>query len=197
MRLLTLIFASVISSIALYYANRNAKRILMTFFRDISRYKARKRLYGNSAALIPLLFGKEDDVDLLVDPGSDDFTMTIEQLLDMNGSTDTTPVYISVKGNIYDVSSARAMYGPGGSYHGFAGRDATRGFATGCLETECMVSSIDGLTDSELKEIDRWVELYHNHDKYTYVGRLVTVDPLDSVVSDAIRGMAGDPMVEL
>jgi predicted heme/steroid binding protein len=159
----------------------------MKFFRDLSRYKARKRLYGNSAALIPLLFGKEDNVDLLVDPGSDDFTMTIEQLSEMNGSTNETPVYLSVKGNIYDVSSARAMYGPGGGYHGFAGRDATRAFATGCLETECMVSSIDGLTESELKEIDRWVELYHNHDKYTYVGRLMFVDPVDSIVTNEMR----------
>jgi len=39
----------------------------------------------------------------------------------------------------------------------------------------------------ELKEIDRWVELYETHDKYTFVGYLVddpVVEILESVGFD-------------
>jgi len=31
----------------------------------------------------------------------------------------------------------------------------------------------DGLNEKELKEIDRWIELYETHDKYKFVGKLV------------------------
>ena len=45
--------------------------VLMRFFRDLSRSKARKRLYGdNQHALMPMLLGKEDSIleDLSVFP---------------------------------------------------------------------------------------------------------------------------------
>lgn len=38
-----------------------------------------------------------------------------------------------MNGTIYDVSSNPSTYGPGGPYHVFAGRDATRAFVTGCF----------------------------------------------------------------
>lgn len=43
------------------------------------------------------------------------------------------PVYLAINGTIYDVSNGRHIYGPGGSYHFFAGVDAARGFVTGCF----------------------------------------------------------------
>lgn len=33
----------------------------------------------------------------------------------------------------------------------------------------------------ELKEIDRWLELYETHDKYTFVGHLVD-DPVNDIL---------------
>jgi hypothetical protein len=42
----------------------------------------------------------------------------------------------------------------------------------------------------ELKEIDRWVELYETHDKYTFVGHLVdnpVDDILDSVEEESVE----------
>jgi predicted heme/steroid binding protein len=46
------------------------------------------------------------------------------------------PIYLSINGTIFDVSASPHTYGPGGSYHVFAGRDATRAFVTGCFQTD-------------------------------------------------------------
>jgi hypothetical protein len=43
---------------------------------------------------------------------------------------------LAINGTIYDVSNGRKHYGPGGSYHFFAGADASRGFVTGCFDTD-------------------------------------------------------------
>eukprot|EP01038_Epipyxis_sp_PR26KG_P008194 gene8194-11084_t len=162
------------------------KLILMKFFRNLVRHKARKRLYGKSgSALIPLLLGKEKPLIIRKD-GENTETITIEELAQMNGQTEDTPLYISIRNRVYDVSAARKMYGPGKSYHVFVGRDATRAFATGCTKEECMLSSIDGLTSEQLHEIDRWIELYETHDKYKYIGKLIS-DPVNSLVDKEVE----------
>lgn len=196
MKAITLLFSAIVSSIAVYFASKHANRYLMRFFRDLSRYKSRKRLYGNNAALIPILMGQEEPVELKPEPGTEDFTMTAEQLAEMDGRTEDTPIYLAISGNIYDVSAARHMYGPKGGYHGFVGRDSTRAFANGCLEEHCMTASTEGLTENEMKQVARWLELYHNHDKYKYVGRLV-VDPVEEVLKEIdLDAEAAAPVVD-
>ena len=196
MRIFSFLFASLLSGLTVYLFRKQVNLSLMRFFRNLSRYKARKRLYGNEAALIPLLMGQEKDViaaETLLSTHSPqeeeevDFYMTAEQLASMNGATESTPLYLCIKGRIYDVSTARDTYGPGTEYYVFIGKDATRAFATGCLEPECVISSTEGLSEEELKEIDRWVDLYQNHDKYQYVGKLLASDPIDSVVDQEIE----------
>lgn len=59
--------------------------------------------------------------------------LTDEQLALYNGTDPNLPVYLALNGTIYDVSAGRRTYGPGGSYHVFAGKDAARGFVTGCF----------------------------------------------------------------
>ena len=58
---------------------------LSRFFRNLSRYKSRKRVLGNEQALIPLILGTETeqavDFENLQDDG---FTMTPESLRAMN-----------------------------------------------------------------------------------------------------------------
>ena len=48
---------------------------------------------------------------------------TIEQLREFDGSNDK-PIYIALRGEVYDVSSASDFYGEGSGYHCFAGREA-------------------------------------------------------------------------
>ena len=56
-------------------------------------------------------------------------------------------------------------------------KDATRAFCTGCLEPACLIASTRGLSPSQIKEADRWIELYEHHDKYKLVGQIRKPQP--------------------
>ena len=86
---------------------------------------------------------------------------------------------------MYDVSRGKTFYGPGRSYHHYVGRDATRSFATGCTEPECLTSSLVGLSETQKQEAYRWLELYEHHDKYAFVGK-IRVDPVHDLVEQAL-----------
>lgn len=58
------------------------------------------------------------------------------QLTLYNGTDQDLPILLAVNGTIYDVSASPHLYGPGGSYSFFSGRDATRAFVTGCFDTD-------------------------------------------------------------
>lgn len=147
----------------------------MKLARDLSRVKARQRRFGQKGALMPVLFGQEEPLPLGdADAG---VALTLEELAEYDGrelpgTNGNAPLFLSVRGRIYDVTAGAAFYGPGRSYHKLVGKDATRAFCTGCLEPECLISSVKGLTDLQQKEAERWVELYEHHDKYKLVGRL-------------------------
>lgn len=60
------------------------------------------------------------------------------ELTKYDGSDPTKPIYLALNGTIYDVSVSPQTYGPGGSYHFFAGRDAARAFLTGCFAEDAV-----------------------------------------------------------
>ncbi|KAK3064576.1 hypothetical protein LTS18_005945, partial [Coniosporium uncinatum] len=62
--------------------------------------------------------------------------LTDAELRMYDGTDVTKPIYLALNGSVYDVSASRHTYGPGGSYHFFAGRDAARAFVTGCFEED-------------------------------------------------------------
>jgi predicted heme/steroid binding protein len=67
-----------------------------------------------------------------------DVHLTDAELTAYDGSDPTKPIYLAINGTIYDVSSSPTTYGPGGSYHFFAGRDAARAFLTGCFAEDAV-----------------------------------------------------------
>ncbi|KHO01860.1 Cytochrome b5 [Metarhizium album ARSEF 1941] len=85
--------------------------------------------------------------------------LTERELLAYDGSDAAKPLYLAINGTIYDVSSNRRMYGPGGSYSVFAGRDAARGFVTGCF-AEDRTADLRGLEDMFLPIDDPDVDKY-------------------------------------
>ncbi len=168
------------------------KLILMRLARDVSRYKSRARLdqtQGGIIALSKIISGNDEMPSLQFDDHTSGISMTIEELKEYDGrkSTDgtTVPLYLAIKGRIYDVSAGAEYYGPGRSYHHFVGRDASRAFATGCCKGECLISSLKGLAPALIKEVDRWVELYEYHDKYKFVGLLIE-DPVEKALENSI-----------
>ncbi|PYI07159.1 heme/steroid binding domain protein [Aspergillus sclerotiicarbonarius CBS 121057] len=62
--------------------------------------------------------------------------LTPAELSLYNGTDPTLPIYLSVNGTIFDVSANPLVYGAGGHYNFFTGRDATRAFVTGCFKED-------------------------------------------------------------
>lgn len=146
---------------------------MMRLFRDLSRAKARRRRFGQHNALMPLLMQSEEPLPLA--DASLGLGITLEELAEYDGrmlpdSSERAPLFLAIHGRIYDVSAGWGFYGPGQTYHKLVGKDATRAFCTGCLEPACLVPNTDGLTEKQLREAYRWIELYEQHDKYKLVG---------------------------
>jgi predicted heme/steroid binding protein len=143
--------------------------VLMRVFRDLSRYKTQARLYGGSNALmIAVMTGTEEKL-VIPETTDDGMKFTLEELNHFDG-IGGVPIYLAIMGRVYDVSTGAAFYGPARSYHHYAGKDATRSYATGCVKPECLVGSMVGLTELQKREAYRWLELYEYHDKYKFLG---------------------------
>ncbi|KAJ5948310.1 hypothetical protein N7466_001325 [Penicillium verhagenii] len=132
-------------------------------------------------------------------------SLTPAQLSLYDGSDESRPIYVAVNGSIFDVSANPGMYGPGGGYHFFAGRDATRAFVTGCFKDD-LTPDLSGveemflpvedvehetLTSAEkkvrreremrhakaeiAKTVARWEGFFGNSKKYFRAGKVVGV----------------------
>ncbi|KAK4153484.1 cytochrome b5-like heme/steroid binding domain-containing protein [Chaetomidium leptoderma] len=106
-------------------------------------------------------------------------TFTPHTLLPYNGEKDM-PVYLAVRGRVFDVTRGRNFYGPGGPYANFAGRDASRGLACGSFDEEMLTKDLDGPLDrleglgaAEMEALQGWEERFE--EKYMVVGKLVAV----------------------
>ncbi|KAK7403155.1 Dihydrodipicolinate synthase [Neonectria punicea] len=111
-------------------------------------------------------------------------TYTPRTLLPFSGKDDT-PVYLAVRGRIFDVSRGRNFYGPGGPYSNFAGRDASRGLACGSFDEDMLTEDLDGpldklegLDSGQLEALQGWEERFL--EKYEVVGRLMSVDDYEA-----------------
>ncbi|EKM80250.1 hypothetical protein AGABI1DRAFT_113450 [Agaricus bisporus var. burnettii JB137-S8] len=98
-------------------------------------------------------------------------------LAQYDGSDPNKPIYLAIGGVVYDVTKSSA-YRPGGSYHVFAGADASRAFATTCLDQDHATHDLRGLSAAELESMQNWKVFYRDHKDYFRVGR-VTHKPVD------------------
>lgn len=88
------------------------------------------------------------------------------------------PVYLAVRGRVFDVTSGRNFYGPGGPYENFAGRDASRGLSLHSFDEDVLTKDLDGpldtlegLDEEAMDSLRGWEERFES--KYLVVGRLV------------------------
>lgn len=99
-----------------------------------------------------------------------DLRLTPEQLAKHDGSTGL-PIYIAIKGVIYDVSANSDMYIKGKAYNVFCGKDCSRALATSVLDPSQCIPDTEGLDAESLQTLDKWVEFYKK--KYPVVGTVV------------------------
>ncbi|XP_043273279.1 neuferricin [Venturia canescens] len=80
-------------------------------------------------------------------------------------------LYLSIIGNIFDVTAGAKHYGPGATYHLFTGRDASLAFVTGEFEEGSLSDDISSLSNLQLKSIKTWIKFYNEN--YIYKGKLI------------------------
>ncbi|EAN98494.1 hypothetical protein TcYC6_0121530 [Trypanosoma cruzi] len=98
---------------------------------------------------------------------------------------DEAPIYISVKGVVYDCSAAAEFYGPGASYHVFAGKEVSRCLAKMLISDEEANAGWCNLTEEHREALDEWSAKYN--EKYPVVGRFLPDDQFEE------RGAAMEP----
>ncbi|KAK6625113.1 hypothetical protein RUM43_005404 [Polyplax serrata] len=96
---------------------------------------------------------------------------TSDELKSYNGEKGSKGTYLSILGDVYDVSKGQRHYGPGGPYHVFAGRDASRSFVTGNFDSDTQVDDVLDLSNNELLSLRDWSKFYKK--EYDYKGKLI------------------------
>ncbi|TKY74812.1 steroid-binding protein 3 [Spatholobus suberectus] len=94
--------------------------------------------------------------------------LTPQQLSQYNGTDSSKPIYVAVKGRVYDVTTGKSFYGPGGAYAMFAGKDASRALAKMSKNDDDISPSLDGLSDKEIGVLNDWENKFQA--KYPVVG---------------------------
>lgn len=127
---------------------------------------------------------------------------TSDELWKYNGKKGSPGIYLAIFGEVFDVSKGSQHYAEDKSYHGFAGRDATRSFSTGDFTEEGLTDDVMGLPPKEIKSLKEWALFYHK--EYIYKGKLIGRyynskgekteyhEKVDTLVQQAIDDMAAE-----
>ncbi|KAM4814944.1 neudesin isoform 2-T2 [Thomomys bottae] len=90
---------------------------------------------GLVAALVPgLLAAGAGQAPRPAERGPPVRLFTEEELARYGGEEEDQPIYLAVKGVVFDVTSGREFYGRGAPYNALTGKDSTRGVAKMSLD---------------------------------------------------------------
>ncbi|WOO76693.1 putative steroid-binding protein 3 [Vanrija pseudolonga] len=103
-------------------------------------------------------------------PPKDD-PISVAELAKFDGSDPSKPIYVAIKGRVYDVSAKTEMYGKGSGYNVFAGKDASRGLGMSSLDAKDAVADYSTLTEAQRKTLDQWDSFFAK--RYNVVGKVV------------------------
>ncbi|KAI0019346.1 cytochrome b5-like heme/steroid binding domain-containing protein [Xylariomycetidae sp. FL0641] len=107
----------------------------------------------------------EPKVPVNLNPPKDD-PISVEELAKANG-TEGQKAYVAIKGKVYDVTGNKA-YQEGGSYHVFAGKDASRALAKTSTKAEDVKPEWKDLDDKEKSTLNDWNTYFSK--RYNVVG---------------------------
>ncbi|XP_053239206.1 neudesin [Podarcis raffonei] len=94
---------------------------------------------------------------------------TESELARYGGQQEDQPIYIAVKGVVFDVTSGKEFYAKGAPYNALAGKDSTRGIAKMSLDPVDLTHDTVGLTEEELQSLEETFQNVYKA-KYPIVG---------------------------
>jgi len=112
--------------------------------------------------------------------------ISLAQLAAYDGKDASKPIYVAIKGKVFDVTAKREMYGPGAGYNIFAGKDASKGLGQcplpivfralmspgmSSLDPKDAIADYSSLTEAQIKTLDQWEAFFEKVSSKTY-GRL-------------------------
>lgn len=120
---------------------------------------------------------------------------TIEQLREFNGNNGK-PIYIALKGEVYDASKGRNYYGEGASYHCFAGRDASRAMAKFSFDEDILANpDISDLGPFERSMLDDFIHKFKYYRCYPVIGKISTPPASKTFTRAELSAFKGDQEV--
>lgn len=144
-----------------------------TYMRKLLQQKGSPRADGTvaraeppSVSLVEKKATNEEERELL--------QMSSDELAVFNGVHADKPIYLSIGGRIFDVSSAKRHYRKGETYNCLTGRDASYAFIVGDLSESGLANTqidLDNLTDEQQKDLDHWIGFFAK--SYPQIGELI------------------------
>ncbi|XP_072166571.1 neudesin-like [Diadema setosum] len=114
---------------------------------------------------------RDGESKIKVSVGSPVKVFTNKELSRYDGTNPDLPIYMAVKGVVFDVSTGKEFYGKEAPYNVLVGKDSTRAVAKMSLEPEDLTSDVTGLNDAELQSLeDTFRDVYKA--KYPIVGHM-------------------------
>lgn len=80
---------------------------------------------------------------------------TDEELQRYDGSEDGQPIYMAIKGVVFDVTTGKEFYKKGAPYNALVGKDSTRAVAKMSLDPADLTHDTTGLTESQLQSLEK------------------------------------------
>lgn len=115
--------------------------------------------------------GSKSTIPQTMDP-KEERLITPEELA-LHTGKDGGPIWLSILGKVFDVSTGEDFYGEGnGSYKFYAGRDASPCFSSGKNTPEGAAEKLEEWDDDQLVAVWEWSKFYEDHETYKYLGIL-------------------------
>ncbi|KAF9078534.1 cytochrome b5-like heme/steroid binding domain-containing protein, partial [Rhodocollybia butyracea] len=101
-------------------------------------------------------------------PPKDD-PITMAELKEFDGR-EGKPIYVAIKGTVFDVTHKSDVYGAGKSYNIFAGKDGSKGLGMSSLKPEHAIADYSDLDEKDMKTLNDWHTFFLK--RYNVVGRV-------------------------